>query len=152
MVNLASNHLTQNTCSNIIAAMSIWRYIKLWLTGSHKKRKYFNVLGDSLQLRLIHPPAQEKRKRKKRPSDPKEDMRLESWNSLSRREKDVTALTCLGYTNPQIAARLNLSVETVRNYLEFAVGKLSLRKKADLRVFFANWDFSAWERRKDPYR
>jgi predicted DNA-binding ribbon-helix-helix protein len=33
----------------------------------------------------------------------------EHWESLSRREKQVTALTCLGYTNRQIGARLYIS-------------------------------------------
>jgi DNA-binding CsgD family transcriptional regulator len=29
----------------------------------------------------------------------------ERWQKLSLREQDVTALTCLGYTNRQIAAK-----------------------------------------------
>jgi len=61
---------------------------------------------------------------------------------LSPREQYVTALTCLRYTNPQIAARLGLSVETVRTYLRKALNKLGLQNKADLRVLFASWDFS----------
>ena len=32
------------------------------------------------------------------------------WESLSPRERDVTAFTCLGYTNRQIAARLRLAL------------------------------------------
>jgi len=140
--------------------MSIWRSLKRWWRGPQKKRTYLNVLDTSLQLRFIHPAAQEKRKQKKLasdsavnlPYDPREDEREQLWDILSARERDVTALTCLGYTNPQIAARLGLSIETIRTYLENVSNKSQLRNKAELRVFFASWDFSAWERRKDPYR
>ena len=140
--------------------MSIWRSFKRWWQGPQKKRKYLNVVDSSLQLRYIHPAAQEKRKQKKRtsnsavnlPYDPKQDGREQLWNILSAREQDVTALTCLGYTNPQIAARLGLSIETIRSYLENVSNKSDLKNKAELRVFFASWDFSAWERRKGPYR
>ena len=37
---------------------------------------------------------------------------------LSQREKDVTALVCLGYTNREIGARLHISRETVKDRLE----------------------------------
>lgn len=140
--------------------MSVWRLLKRWWRGPQKKRKYLNVLDASLQLRYVHPAAQEKRKQKKHtsnsvlslPYDPRQAEREQLWNMLSAREQDVTALTCLGYTNPQIAARLGLSVETIRTYLENVSNKSDLKNKAELRVFFASWDFSAWERRKDPYR
>lgn len=68
----------------------------------------------------------------------------QSWLSLSAREQDVTALTCLGYTNRQIAFRLGLSTETVKSYLRNVSYKFNTHSKADLRVTFANWDFSAW--------
>ena len=71
-----------------------------------------------------------------------------SWVSLSSREQDVTALTCLAYTNRQIAFRLGISVETVKSYLQNVLRKLGLHSKTDLRLLYANWDFSAW----DPQR
>jgi DNA-binding CsgD family transcriptional regulator len=129
--------------------MSIWKFLKRFI-GSRRRKKYFNVLGAPIYLKLIHSAAYEKRKRKKQPY--KQDARLQLWNALSRREQDVTALTCLGFTNPQIAARLSLSTETIRTYLENANHKLGVQNKADLRVLFAGWDFGEWERRKDPYR
>ena len=36
------------------------------------------------------------------------------WDSLSFRERDVAALTCLGYTNQQIAAKLKVSPDTIK--------------------------------------
>ena len=67
------------------------------------------------------------------------------WRSLSPRERDVTALTCLRYTNRQIASRLGISVSTVKTYIEKVVIRLGIQTKADLRVLLANVDFSSWE-------
>lgn len=100
-------------------------------------------MGEFLHLPLKNKPAS-------LAHDSNLDERYKSWDSLSPREQDVTALACLRYTNPQIAARLGLSVGTVRSYLEKALSKLGLQNKADLRVYFAGWDFSEFERRKDP--
>jgi DNA-binding CsgD family transcriptional regulator len=38
----------------------------------------------------------------------------ERWQSLSPREQEVSALTCRGYTNRQMAARLGVAEETVK--------------------------------------
>ena len=134
--------------------MSIWQFLKRWRANSRRKRKFFNIMGSPMHLT-----AQEKRSRKRSSSlDADETNTFESdplyqaWLDLSRREQDVTALTCLGYTNSQIAARLGLSIETIRSYLDNVFYKTKTHSKADLRVLFALWDFSAWERRKDPYR
>ena len=67
------------------------------------------------------------------------------WESLSRREKDVVAFVCLGYTNRQIAARMNISPETVKDRLETAARKFGVKKRTDLRLLLSIWDFSAWE-------
>ena len=144
--------------------MTIWQFFKRWQAGSRqkkKKKKYSYTLGNLFHLELTKAITREKRNQKKRisdsqpdnlPNDLNSDERYHLWIRLSAREQDVTALTCLKYTNAQIAARLGLSKETVRTYLDKALSKLSLQNKADLRVFFAGWDFSEWERRKDPYR
>jgi DNA-binding CsgD family transcriptional regulator len=136
--------------------MSIWRLFKRWRMGpQQKKKKYSYILRELLHLKLTKTTAQVKRKRKKRasdsqavslPYDPNTDERYQLWIMLSPREQEVTALTCLKYTNPQIAARLGLSIETVRTYLEKVLNKFGLDNKADLRVLFAQWDFSEWER------
>lgn len=67
------------------------------------------------------------------------------WRSLSPREQDVAALTCLGYTNPQIAARLHISVETVKTHMRNTLIKFQLHSKAELRMVLSDWDFSEWE-------
>lgn len=66
------------------------------------------------------------------------------WESLSPREREVTALTCLGLTNRQIAARLSLSPETIKTHVRNALFKFDLNSKAELRHILAGWDFSAW--------
>jgi DNA-binding CsgD family transcriptional regulator len=78
--------------------------------------------------------------------DPYADL-TKKWNKMSRRERDVTALTCLGYTNRQIAARLKVSVNTVNTHVVRVLTRLDLNGKPALQVLFASWDFSAWERR-----
>ena len=70
------------------------------------------------------------------------------WGSLSPREKDVAALVCLGYTNREIGARLNISSETVKDRLESALKKFNLTKRTELRTLMSIWDFSEWERQQ----
>ncbi|MBL0348101.1 LuxR C-terminal-related transcriptional regulator [Candidatus Villigracilis affinis] len=71
-----------------------------------------------------------------------------TWESLSQREKDVTALVCLGYTNREIGARLHISRETVKDRLETAFRKFKVHKRNDLRVLMSHWDFSEWDRQQ----
>jgi DNA-binding CsgD family transcriptional regulator len=142
--------------------MSVWQSLKRLLMGSQKKnRKYSLTFGEFLQLQS--PPktvSKISRNGKKRVLDShtaslfrdSKDDRYQLWLQLSPREQDVTALACLRYTNPQIAARLGLSRVTVKSYLEKVLNKMGLQNKADLRVFFAGWDFSEFERREDPHR
>jgi DNA-binding CsgD family transcriptional regulator len=67
------------------------------------------------------------------------------WQSLSPRERDVSALACLGYTNRQMAARLGVAEETVKTHLKNALVKFELHGKGELRVTLGDWDFSAWK-------
>jgi DNA-binding CsgD family transcriptional regulator len=141
--------------------MSIWQLFKRWLIRSRQKKKqYFYTLGKPLDIKSTNSAAQEKHDLNNQasdsvavnpPHDPNNDPLYPIWIMLSPREQEVTALTCLKYTNPQIAAHLGLSIETVRTYLENVLNKLGLQNKADLRVFFAPWDFSAFEKGK-PHR
>ena len=72
----------------------------------------------------------------------------EKWESLSLREKDVAALVCLGYTNREIGARMNISSETVKDRLETTMNKFNITNRTQLRLLFAKWDFSEWERQQ----
>ncbi len=67
-----------------------------------------------------------------------------NWESLSPREQDVTALSCLGFTNRQIAARLSLSPETIKTHVRNVLSKFGINSKSELRHILAGWDFSAW--------
>jgi DNA-binding NarL/FixJ family response regulator len=67
---------------------------------------------------------------------------LKCWEILSPREKQITALTCLGYTNRQIAAKLDVSKDTVKGYVRQALVKFHLHSKNELRIRLGDWDFS----------
>ena len=71
------------------------------------------------------------------------------WQSLSRREQEVAALTCLGYTNIEIASKLNISVETVKTHMRNILVKFGLHGKGELRIILSDWDFSGWD--KSPH-
>lgn len=70
----------------------------------------------------------------------------ERWQSLSPREQEVTALTCLGYTNHQIAAKLGVSHTTIKTHLRNILTKFQLHGKAELRMALQDWDFREWDR------
>jgi len=70
---------------------------------------------------------------------------MTAWQMLTVREQEVAALTCLGYTNRQIAAQLGVSPETVKSHLRSLLRKLGLHSKEDLRQALDGLDFSAWE-------
>ena len=66
------------------------------------------------------------------------------WDGLSPRERDVTAYTCLGYTNQQMARKMYVSPYTVKEYMRSAQVKWNVHNKSELRLLMAQWDFSAW--------
>ena len=66
------------------------------------------------------------------------------WRILSPREQQVAALTCLNFTNRQIAARLMITPETAKTHVRNVLRKFDLHSKAELRRALADWDFSAW--------
>jgi DNA-binding NarL/FixJ family response regulator len=122
--------------------------------GSQQTNRYFHVLVSPLRLvNRRNPAIQENHSSKTSPgnaggrrSTDKDSFELyDRWLALSAREQDVVALTCLGYKNQQIAFRLGLSVTTVKSYIQKVCYKLRLQSKVEIRVAFANWDFSAWQ-------
>lgn len=69
------------------------------------------------------------------------------WDSLTPREQQVTALICLGYTSRQIAARLDVSPNTVKTHCSNILRKFNLPDRAKLRCALELWDFGEWERK-----
>ena len=67
---------------------------------------------------------------------------LSHWRALTRREREVAALVCLGLTNPEIAQQLGISPDTVKTHVHSLLYKFDLRTKGDLRLALADWDFS----------
>ena len=71
------------------------------------------------------------------------DQYAEVWNSLSRREQQVTALTCLGYRSYEMADMLGISYETIRTHSKHVYAKFGLSKK-ELLLALQGWDFREW--------
>lgn len=57
--------------------------------------------------------------------------------ALSPQEKRVLALIAEGLTNKEVAARLNLSDKTVKNYLSTVFEKLHVSRRAEAAVIYA---------------
>lgn len=68
------------------------------------------------------------------------------WEALTSRQKQVTALICLGYTNRQIAAKLGISMATVHTHSGNIQDIFLVNSKSDLRYLLASWDFNDWDR------
>jgi DNA-binding NarL/FixJ family response regulator len=69
---------------------------------------------------------------------------LATWGQLTAREQEVTALVWLGLTNPEIAARLVISPNTVKTHIRNIFAKFGAGSKEELRLALASLDFSAW--------
>jgi DNA-binding CsgD family transcriptional regulator len=68
----------------------------------------------------------------------------ERWHELSRREQEIIALYCLGYTSEEIEKRFTLSTNTVKTHLRNGMQKLGLTSRSELKQALADWDFSTW--------
>ena len=66
------------------------------------------------------------------------------WDALSPRERDVTAYTCLGYTNRRMASQMWVSAYTIKGYVRDALVKWHVHSKSELRILLAQWNFSEW--------
>ena len=111
--------------------------------------RYSYVLGDSLYLKKPEDTAAQETDLSseipaggRRSTDRAYQGLAVYWNSLSAREQDVTILVCKGLADAEIATRLNLSVATVRSYLQHVFLKTHVRNRKQLIVRFANFDFS----------
>lgn len=62
--------------------------------------------------------------------------RLPAEATLTDRENDIVALVAEGLNNKEIAAKLNFSEGTVRNYISEILDKLALRDRTQLAVHY----------------
>lgn len=60
-----------------------------------------------------------------------------SWR-LTPRQREVASSIAKGHTNSEIAARLGISVETVKSHVSAALGELGLSNRTELAVFAAD--------------
>jgi DNA-binding CsgD family transcriptional regulator len=74
------------------------------------------------------------------------DENLSLWETLTDREKETAALTCLGYTNHEIAHKMVISANTVKTHLRSVLQKFNVNSKAELQLLLASWDFRAWDK------
>ena len=133
--------------------MKPWeRLLVLFGVQSKRGRRYYE-LDDGLHEKLISLASQEQRTVEEvqhallagaLAERFSHDELWQRWNSLSQREQEVTAFTCLGYTNKQIAAKLHIAHDTVKGYVRQVLVKFNLHSKDELRLILRLWDFSGW--------
>ncbi len=71
------------------------------------------------------------------------DELYQKWESLTPREKEVTALVCLGYTNRQAAAKMSIASETVKYHVHNVFEKFGVKSRTQLQQLLSNWDWKA---------
>jgi two-component system nitrate/nitrite response regulator NarL len=67
------------------------------------------------------------------------------WETLTPREREVTALICLGYTNRQAAARMSVTSETVKFHVHNILEKFGVKSRSQLQQLLSSWDWIAWK-------
>ena len=73
------------------------------------------------------------------------NVNVQNWESLSERQQEVAALACLGYTNAEIAGKLDISLETVKTHMKVILRKFKVRGRHQLRYILRKWDFSDFD-------
>ncbi len=65
------------------------------------------------------------------------------WGALSEREREITAMICLGYRNYEIADALGISFDAVQSLSKRIYSRFGLTRR-DLRRALRDWDFEEW--------
>jgi len=73
------------------------------------------------------------------------NVNVQNWESLSERQQEVAALACLGFTNAEIAEKLDISLETVKTHMKQILRKFKVRGRHQLRYILRKWDFSDFD-------
>ena len=66
------------------------------------------------------------------------------WFSLTIREREVTALVCMGYRNYEIASLLGIGYPTVLTHLQNIYHKFELHDRKSLRAVLKSWPAEEW--------
>lgn len=69
---------------------------------------------------------------------------LQTWQQLTQREREITALIWLGLTNPEIAQRLSISPNTVKTHIKNILHKFNVHSKKSLADMLSGLDLSDW--------
>jgi DNA-binding CsgD family transcriptional regulator len=69
---------------------------------------------------------------------------LRTWHQLTPREREITALIWLGLTNPEIAQRLSISLNTVKTHVKNILSKFNVHSKKSLSDRLVGLDLSDW--------
>ena len=77
------------------------------------------------------------------------DENIAHWEALSDRQQEVAALACLNFTNAEIAARLDIGLETVKTHMKEILRKFEVRGRHQLRYILRRWDFSSFAKEPD---
>jgi DNA-binding NarL/FixJ family response regulator len=134
--------------------MQLWRALREWLgLTPHSETRSFYLKQDVLQgleylsQRERRPPEEVANRLLAQAIWQEEAGKvLERWYLLTRREQEVAALICLGYTTQEIADRLVVSNGTVKGYAHHILEKFELHSREELRRMLAHWDFAEWEK------
>ena len=133
--------------------IELWKQLLDRLHTRHSPRWHYFSLDESLHTALEQRAGQEQRPVEELQAElvatglahlQTTDFLKERWDRLTPREQEVTALTCLRYTNRQMAGRLNISVETVKTHITNTLIKFDLHSKTELRQALSGWNFSEW--------
>jgi DNA-binding NarL/FixJ family response regulator len=133
--------------------MSIWNRLFKLLGSKRDAGSHYYELDENLHTALVDIAQQERRPAREIQADllaaglARRDSHEEfwqCWQSLSPREQDIAAFTCLGYTNRQMAFKLKLAPDTIKGYVRQVLIKFQLHSKAELRLQLKSWDFSQW--------
>ncbi len=68
---------------------------------------------------------------------------MRRWQTLTRREKQVVALICMGHSTREVATRLDTSTSTVNSHMSNAMAKFGVNYRESLCAWLADWDFSS---------
>lgn len=133
--------------------MSNWNRLLKLLGSKRDSGSHYYELDENLHTALVDIANQERRPAREIQADllaaglARRDTHAEfwqRWQSLSPREQDVAAFTCLGYTNRQMAFKLKLAPDTIKGYVRQVLVKFQLHSKVELRLQLKSWDFSQW--------